>query len=162
MATTPTAAASGRHSRLNQADSRQCEQGYKRFTHHASSIGTISFPRMRHFLQQDYSAIEGSSRSTDREPGSIDHRSYKYPIASQDRKRSVRSSQKRAWSTAHIGIEELPDLSKKFAVTARRFPDSSKKFPVHERREFAAKSLIVRTEVTARSAEQAIFGENSL
>jgi hypothetical protein len=28
------AAASGRHSWLNQADSRQCEQGYNRFPHH--------------------------------------------------------------------------------------------------------------------------------
>jgi hypothetical protein len=51
---------------------------------------------------------------------------------------------------------------KKFAVTARRFPDTSKKYPVHEPREFVAKSLIVRTEVRARSAEQAVFGENSL
>jgi hypothetical protein len=48
MATTTTAAASGRHSRLNQADSRQCEQGYKHFAHHASSIGTISLPKIRH------------------------------------------------------------------------------------------------------------------
>jgi hypothetical protein len=69
MATTTTAAASGRHSRLNQADTRQCEQGYKHFPHHASSIGTISFPKIRHFAQRDYSAIEGRSRSTDREQG---------------------------------------------------------------------------------------------
>jgi hypothetical protein len=34
-AATTTAAASGRHSWLNQADSRQCEQGYNRFPHHA-------------------------------------------------------------------------------------------------------------------------------
>jgi hypothetical protein len=69
MATTTSAAASGRHSRLNQADSRQCEQGSKRFPHHASSTGTISFPKIRHFAQRDYSAIEGRSRSTDREQG---------------------------------------------------------------------------------------------
>jgi len=55
-----------------------------------------------------------------------------------------------------------PDLFEKFAVTARRFPDSSKIFAVPERREFAPKSLIVRTEIRARFAEQAIFGENSL
>jgi hypothetical protein len=42
---TTTDAASGRHSRLNQADSRQCEQGYKHFLHHASSFGTILFPK---------------------------------------------------------------------------------------------------------------------
>jgi hypothetical protein len=68
MATTTTAAASGRHSRLNQADT-QCEQGYGHFPHHASSIGTSSFPKIRHFAQRDYSAIEGRSRSTDREQG---------------------------------------------------------------------------------------------
>jgi hypothetical protein len=45
-----TAAASERHSRLNQADSRQCEQSYKYFPHHASSIETISFPRVDTFL----------------------------------------------------------------------------------------------------------------
>jgi hypothetical protein len=39
MATTTTAAASGRHSRLNQADSRQREQGYKYFAHHAPPLG---------------------------------------------------------------------------------------------------------------------------
>jgi hypothetical protein len=33
-AVTTAAAASGRHSWLNQADSRQCEQGYNRFPHH--------------------------------------------------------------------------------------------------------------------------------
>jgi hypothetical protein len=59
-------------------------------------------------------------------------------------------------------FRRFPDLLRKFAVTGRRFPDISKKFPVHERREFVAKSLIVRTEVRARFAEQAIFGENSL
>jgi hypothetical protein len=69
VATTTAAAASGRHSRLNQADSRQREQGYKYFAHHASSIGAISFPKIRHFAQRDYSAIEGRSRSTDRERG---------------------------------------------------------------------------------------------
>src|SRR6185437_6404496 len=56
----------------------------------------------------------------------------------------------------------LPDLWQKFADPERRVPDLAEKFPVHERREFAAKSLIVRTEVRARLAEQAIFGENSL
>ena len=45
-----------------------------RFPHRASSIGTISFPRIRHFLRRDYSAIEGRSRSTDCEPWLIDDR----------------------------------------------------------------------------------------
>jgi hypothetical protein len=76
MATTAAAAASGRHSRLNHADCRKHEQGSKRFPHHASSIGTIAFPRIRHFLQWDYSAIEGRSRSTDCESRLMDHRSY--------------------------------------------------------------------------------------
>jgi len=55
-ATTTAAAASGRHSWLNQADSRQCEQGYNRFPHHASSLGTMSLTRT--LSQRDYSAIE--------------------------------------------------------------------------------------------------------
>jgi hypothetical protein len=59
-------------------------------------------------------------------------------------------------------IPRFPALSQKFAVTARRFPDISKKFPVHDLREFAPKSLIVRTEIRGRFAEQAIFDENSL
>jgi hypothetical protein len=59
-------------------------------------------------------------------------------------------------------VRSLPDLSQMFAVTERRLPDTSKKYPVHEPREFAAKSLIDRTEVWAKYAEQAIFGENSL
>jgi hypothetical protein len=57
--TTTTAAASGRHGRLNQANRRKYEQGYKRFPHHASSIGTISLPKIRHFLRRNYSAIKG-------------------------------------------------------------------------------------------------------
>ena len=61
---TPQSAESGR---LPQVRSKY-EQGAKRFPHHASSIGTISFPRIRHFLQRDYSAIEGRSRSTGCEP----------------------------------------------------------------------------------------------
>jgi hypothetical protein len=56
----------------------------------------------------------------------------------------------------------MPALSRKIAVAARRGPDISKKFPVCDLREFAAKSLIVRTEITGRFAEQAIFGKNSL
>jgi cytoskeletal protein RodZ len=44
-----TTAASGRHGWLNQADSRQCEQGYNRFPHHASFLGTMSLPRVKHF-----------------------------------------------------------------------------------------------------------------
>ena len=44
-----TTAASGRHSWLNQADSRQCEQAYNRFPHHASFLGTKSRPRIKHF-----------------------------------------------------------------------------------------------------------------
>lgn len=47
----------------------QCKQGYKHFPHHASSFGPISFPKIRPFAQRDYSAIEGRSRSTDRERG---------------------------------------------------------------------------------------------
>jgi hypothetical protein len=62
VATTPAAAASRRHSRLNQADSRQCEQDYKRFTHYGSSIGTISLLRIRQVSQRIYSAIEARSR----------------------------------------------------------------------------------------------------
>jgi hypothetical protein len=42
---------------------------YKHFPHHASSFGTISFPKIRPLAQRDYSAIEGRSRSTDRERG---------------------------------------------------------------------------------------------
>jgi hypothetical protein len=56
----------------------------------------------------------------------------------------------------------VPDLRQKFADPERRLPDSLEEFPVHERREFAAKSLIVRIEVGATSPEQAIFGGNSL
>ena len=70
--TSATAAASKRHSRLNQANCRKCEQDYKRFPHRAFSIGTISFPRIRRFLQRNYSAIEGRSRSTDCEPRLVD------------------------------------------------------------------------------------------
>jgi hypothetical protein len=44
-----TTAASGRHGWLNQADSRQCEQGHNRFPHHASFFGTMSLPRVKHF-----------------------------------------------------------------------------------------------------------------
>jgi hypothetical protein len=50
----------------------------------ASSIGTISFLRSRLFLQRDYSAIEGRSRSTDCEPRSIDDRPY---AAAKNKKR---------------------------------------------------------------------------
>jgi hypothetical protein len=54
------AAASERHSRLNQADCRKYEQNkaLNVFRIMLPSIGTISFPRNRHFLQRDYSAIE--------------------------------------------------------------------------------------------------------
>jgi len=58
---TTTAAASGRHSWLNQADCRQCEQGYNRFPHHASSLGTMSLTSDRTLSQRDYSAIERAS-----------------------------------------------------------------------------------------------------
>jgi Tfp pilus assembly major pilin PilA len=44
-----TTAASERHGWLNQADSRQCEQAYNRFPHHASFLGTKSRPRIKHF-----------------------------------------------------------------------------------------------------------------
>jgi hypothetical protein len=43
-----TTAASGRHGWLNQADSRQCEQGYNRFPHHASLLWDDVAPRMEH------------------------------------------------------------------------------------------------------------------
>jgi hypothetical protein len=71
------AAASGSHRRQNQADCRNYEQSYERFPHHVSSTGTISVPRIRQSLQQDYSAIGGRSLSTDREPRLIDHRPHK-------------------------------------------------------------------------------------
>jgi len=35
--------------RLNQADGRQCEQGYNRFLHHASFLETMSLTRLGHF-----------------------------------------------------------------------------------------------------------------
>jgi hypothetical protein len=47
--TAATTAASGRRGWLNQADSHQCEQGYNRFPHHASFLGTMSPPRVKHF-----------------------------------------------------------------------------------------------------------------
>lgn len=63
----------------------------------------------------------------------------------------------RNWRYRHF-----PDPKQKFADPERRIPDLAQKFPVQQRREFAVKPLIVRTEVRARLAEQAIFGENSL
>jgi cytoskeletal protein RodZ len=54
--------ASGRHGWLNQADSRQCEQGYNRFSHHASFLRTMSLPTMEHFCTRVISAIEEHSR----------------------------------------------------------------------------------------------------
>jgi hypothetical protein len=42
-ATTTTAAASECRSWLSQADRCQCEQGYGRFPHHASSLGRSRF-----------------------------------------------------------------------------------------------------------------------
>lgn len=59
-------------------------------------------------------------------------------------------------------FQKLPELSQKFAVSAGRFPDIPKKIPVRERRELAAKSLIVRTEVRAGFAKQATFVGKSL
>jgi hypothetical protein len=51
-ATTSVAAATTATSecrrRLNQADRRQCEQGYNRFPHHASSLGTMSLTGLGH------------------------------------------------------------------------------------------------------------------
>ena len=47
--TAATTAASGRRGWLNQADSHRCEQGYNRFPHHASFLGTMSPPRVKHF-----------------------------------------------------------------------------------------------------------------
>jgi hypothetical protein len=43
-----TTTASGRHGWLNQADSRQCEQGYNCFPHHASFLRDDLAPRMEH------------------------------------------------------------------------------------------------------------------
>jgi hypothetical protein len=59
-------------------------------------------------------------------------------------------------------IRHFPDLWQKFGDPARRVPVLREKFPVHQRREFGAKSLIIRTEVRPELAEQANFGENSL
>jgi len=72
---------------LNQAGYRKYEQGYKRFPHHVSSVGTMSLPRIRHFFPQDYSAIERRSLSTDREPKLIDHRQHKYLLGSSSDRR---------------------------------------------------------------------------
>jgi hypothetical protein len=55
MATaTATATASERYSRLDQDDCRKYEQRFIQFPHDASSIGTISFPRIRHLSLRDY------------------------------------------------------------------------------------------------------------
>jgi hypothetical protein len=51
---TATASASERYSRLDQDDCRKYEQGFIQFPHDASSIGTISFPRIRHLSLRDY------------------------------------------------------------------------------------------------------------
>ena len=72
MATT-AATASGRHSRLNQADCRKYEQGYKRFRIMLPSWGRSRSRDQTHFLRRNYSAIEGRSRSTNCEPRPIDH-----------------------------------------------------------------------------------------
>ena len=47
--TTATTTTSECRRRLNQADRRQCEQGYNRFPYHASSLGTMSLLRLGHF-----------------------------------------------------------------------------------------------------------------
>jgi hypothetical protein len=51
---TATATASERYSRLDQDDCRKYEQGFIQFPHDASSIGTISFPRIRHLSLRIY------------------------------------------------------------------------------------------------------------
>jgi hypothetical protein len=43
-----TTATSECRRRLNQADGRQCEQGYNRFPHHASFLGTMSLTGLGH------------------------------------------------------------------------------------------------------------------
>jgi hypothetical protein len=48
-AATATTATSERGRRLNQADGRQCEQGYNRFPHHASFLETMSLSGLGHF-----------------------------------------------------------------------------------------------------------------
>jgi hypothetical protein len=57
-----TTAASGGHGWLNQADSRQCEQSYNRFPHHASLRSVGSLPTHTTLSQWYYSAIEERSR----------------------------------------------------------------------------------------------------
>jgi hypothetical protein len=47
--TTTTTATSECRSWLNQADRCQCEQGYNRFSHYASSLGTTSLRTLGHF-----------------------------------------------------------------------------------------------------------------
>jgi hypothetical protein len=49
-----TATASERYSRLDQDDCRKYEQGFIQFPHDASSIGIISFPRIRHLSLRNY------------------------------------------------------------------------------------------------------------
>jgi hypothetical protein len=46
---TTSATTSECRSWLSQADRCQCEQGYNRFPHHASSLGTMSLPRIEQF-----------------------------------------------------------------------------------------------------------------
>jgi hypothetical protein len=74
VAASASAATSGRFTRLNHADCRKYEQGYKGLPHRAFSIGTISLPKIRHFLRRSYSAIERRSGSTECEPKQIDRR----------------------------------------------------------------------------------------
>jgi len=58
--TAATTATSECRRRLNQADGRQCEQGYNRLPHHASFLATMSLRRClsqrRALSQLDYSA----------------------------------------------------------------------------------------------------------
>jgi hypothetical protein len=74
MAATASAATRRRFTRLNHADCRKYEQGYKRLPHRASSIGTISLPKIRYFLRRSYSAIDRRSGSTECEPKRIGRR----------------------------------------------------------------------------------------
>jgi hypothetical protein len=57
VTTAATTAASGRHGWLNHADSRQCEQGYNCFPHHASFLWDDVAPKDGTLSHWGYSAI---------------------------------------------------------------------------------------------------------
>jgi hypothetical protein len=61
-ATTTATATSKCGRRLNQADGRQCEQGYNRFLHHASFPETMSLTGLGHFRSGIIRQAERRSR----------------------------------------------------------------------------------------------------